>query len=297
MMASLHEKVEFEHKPNDPSLTESLRSYMRVMVYENRNEHFRATLILDGKTFFLDHWDDEAKEVEEWCLALLEQLTQAESYTLDFYGWGDLSFFYDNGMWDILKDFEGKEKFNYQFIVEGMPWDASAEFTYMRDGKTCNIASLCEPNIAEKAKGCQFYGDLRSVYADFDHQAHPEIVQQLREAIRAYVTEEHEHQDLEKQWEELEEEGTFGYLFPHNYIGDDGDLSRTQRLVDQINQILAPIAEECTIYNGYPITRGKEGAPDPDKPYLSHCYYDQENFGVAALIWKDHRLQLVGAML
>lgn len=288
MNARSHERVEFEHKPSEPSTIEALQAYVNLMIGAN----CRVVLTLDGEIISEDYWDD----MSAWDEAFTQRLPQAQNFAIDVTT-AVGTFCLPEEMWSILRPLKDREAFHYRSIIEYLDHDDCTEFTCIHNGEIKNIASLCEPNIAEKAKGCQFYGDLRCVYADFDHQAHPEIVQQLREAIRAYVTEEREHQALEKQWEELEEEGTFGYLFPHNYIGDDGDLSRTQRLVDQINQILAPIAEECTIYNGYPITRGKEGAPDPDKPYLSHCYYDQENFGVAALIWKDHRLQLVGAML
>ena len=36
---------------------------------------------------------------------------------------------------------------------------------------------------------------------------------------------------------------------------------------------------------------------DPSIPELDHCFYDAEHFGVAAFVWKDNKLQLVGTIL
>lgn len=321
----LHERIEFEHKPYYQSTIEYLQKYMCVM-------HERALEYKDSQWPGFENvcncrlvitLDGAAIPEEDWYDALMKRLPEAKTFTIDLYTFGNFRAFYNEpdsdvsvtwlelgvgsidendpwqgrGMADYLEGIRRKEKFTYKAAFRFSD-DTHTEFYYIHNGKSYDVADLCKPDIVQRAKGCAFYGEMMMMHADFDHHAHMPVLQQLRDAVRAYVPQDALPQ-LEENWEELEEEdNSYGYLLTGNSdIDNDGDLTRTQHFIDQFNQILAPIADQCTIYMDYPVTTSKGPRPDPALPVLLHCFYDMQNFGVASFIWKDQRLQLVGTIL
>lgn len=310
----LHERIEFEHQPYYQSTLEYLQKYMCFMferaeerdIFSDESCTARVTITINGKVV----------PKNEWHSALMKQLPQAQSFAIDLYADGNFRAFYDNpdstaaadaideeelwqgrGMADYLESLKRREAFTYKGIFRYADDDSHTEFYCIRNGKSYDVADLCKPDIVQRAKGCAFYGEMMMLHADFDHHAHMPILQQLRDAVRAYVPPEALPQ-LEENWEELEEEDSYGYLLTGNSdIDNDDDLTGTQHFIDQVNQILAPIADQCTIYMDYPVTTSKSPRPDPALPVLRHCFYNMQNFAVAAFIWKDQRLQLVGTIL
>lgn len=309
----MHERIEFEHQPYYQSTLEYLQKYMYFMFERAEDRDIFSdepcmaciSITINGKTV----------PKNEWRSALMEQLPHAQSFAIDLYADGNFRAFYDNtdpdafsdaideeelwqgrGMADHLEGLKRREAFTYKAIIRYSDDDSHTEFYYIRNGKSYDVADLCRPDIVQRAKGYAFYGEMM-MHADFDHHAHMPVLQQLRDAVRAYVSPEALSQ-LEENWEELEEEDSYGYLFTGSIdIDNDGDLTRTQHFIDQFNQILAPIADQCTIYMDYPVTTSKAPRPDPALPALRHCFYDMQNFAVASFVWKDQRLQLVGTIL
>ena len=128
---------------------------------------------------------------------------------------------------------------------------------------------------------------------------------------------------IEDVWDEEDEEAegkTICLLSGTEII--DGDLSGSNAFAEKINQILAPIAEQCRIFFGDQYMKHKTLPLDPASlkpaharhvklvqelyagvdidssiPELDHCFYDADRFGIAAFVWKDHKLQLVGTIL
>lgn len=305
----MHERLEFDHAPYYVSTTELLLRYLRFMIKCSQESKaashefcdFRLTLTLDGEVIPQDACYE----------ALLFRLPQAQSFVIDLYALGAFRPIEDGyqaqiiaedepwqgrGLADELEAIKRRESFTYKAVFYYPDDDSHTEFFCIRNGKSYDAADLCTPDILSLAKGCHFIGNLRCLYADYDYQAHPQLVQQLRDAVRAYLPAD-ALADQQNEWEEMDEEGTLGYLLVDPIIDNDDDLTRTQRLVDQVNQLLAPIAQQCTIYNGYSVGLSKDKAPAPDHPALAHCFFDMEHFGVAALVWRDHRLQLVGTLL
>lgn len=320
--AELHERIEFEHQPYCKSTLEYLQNYLSFM--DDRADERQSCYGDPCRVKVIITLDGEEVPEKEWPDALMKRLPEAHRFTIDLYAAGifrafdqymvvdevdekkvlslDLGVIDENepwqgrGMADYLEGIKRRENFIYKAIFRYSD-NTHTEFVYIRNGKSYDVADLCKPDIVQRAKGYAFYGEMMMMHADFDHHAHMPVLQQLRDAVRAYVPPEALSQ-LEENWEELEEEDSYGYLLTGSIdIDNDGDLSRTQTFIDQFNQILAPIADQCTIYMDYPVTTSKDPRPDPALPALRHCFYDMQNFAVASFIWKDQRLQLVGTIL
>lgn len=245
---------------------------------------------------------------------LIDRLPHAKCFSIDFNMSGALPVYYDNpdenaafcaideselwqgrGMADYLETLNGKEEFVYTGIFRYPDDDAHTEFVCIRDGQALNPEDLCTPDIVQHTAGCRFFGDRVTMYAAFDFKAHPQIVQQLREAVHDYVSDIEYTDTMLILWQENDECGDSGYLLSGCDIEDD-DLSKSQQFADRVNQILAPIADQCTIYMNYSVWCDKV-KPDPTVPSLYHCFHDMQHLAMASFVWADNKLQLVGKIL
>lgn len=225
------------------------------------------------------------------------------------------------GMSDQLEGLKRKESFTYKAVFRYPDNDDTNVFALIRNGKSYDVEDICKPGIQAKSTGMSFWGNGISMVAAFDCKLQPDIKQQLRDAVRGYLPED-ELSCVEEIWEEEDEdEEDKVCLLSGNFI-DAGDLSEAQAFADKINHIITPIAEHCTIFFGDqhwihqelkldPTTLNPARAKhvkavqehykgidiDPSIPELHHCFCDTDRFGVAAFVWKDQRLQLVGAIL
>lgn len=227
------------------------------------------------------------------------------------------------GMSDQLEGLRRKEAFIYKAVFQYPDDDNKTVFAYIRNGKSYDVEDICRQGIVSKATGMNFYGNMMIMQAEFDCQLEDDIKKQLRNAVRNYVT-ENELPYIEDVWEEEDEEAdgdTICLLSGTEII--DGDLSESKAFADKINQILSTISERCTMFFGHQYARHATlmldpatiKSPshakhvkamqelyagidaDPSIPELDHCFYDAEHFGVAAFVWKDNKLQLVGTIL
>lgn len=301
----MHERIEFDHQPYYRSTLEYIQRYVdflhemaleREGIEDNSAGFFKTVITIDGENAYTSHDGRELHTV------LYEHLPLAKTFAIDCYVYANLRSFYVNpdsdattdaideedlwqgrGMADHLESLKRKEKFVYKAVFRYPDDDSHTEFAYIRNGKSYDVETLCKPDILQKAKGCQFFGGGISLCLGFAKSTHPEIVQQLREAVRSYLPDD-QMEFLEDWWEEEDEEddGGAGCVLVGSYISDD-ELTKTQWFVDEINRIIAPFAEQH--------------APDYSDPELDHCFYDQENFAVASFVWNDHKLQLVGTVL
>lgn len=318
----MHERIVFQHQPHNKTTLEYLQRY--VDYFGDRAwEHSRMkatadneyipwlesiTITLDNEPAYTGSVADVPGDV------LIDRLPHAKCFSIDFYMSGALPVYYDNpdkdaafcaideselwqgrGMADYLETLNGKEEFVYTGIFRYPDDDAHTEFVCIRDGQALNPEDLCTPDIAQRAAGCRFFGDRVTMYAAFDFKAHPQIVQQLREAVHDYVSDIEYTDTMLILWEENDECGDSGYLLSGCDIEDD-DLSKSQQFADRVNQILAPIADQCTIYMNYSVWCDKV-KPDPTVPSLYHCFHDMQHLAMASFVWADNKLQLVGKIL
>lgn len=314
----MHERIVFDHQPYYQSTLEYLQRYVCFlddMASERSNNDdlctpgfFKTTIILDGEVAYTD---DNGASLQT---VLFDRLPNAKTFEIDCYVYANMRSFYENsdpdaatdaideedmwqgrGMADQLEALKRKEKFTYKASFRYPDDDSHTEFAYIRNGKSYDVEDICSADIVQQASKCKFYGDMITMYAAFDFKSHPEILQQLRQAVLNYVSED-EHPYLEELWEENEEYDDCGYLLSGSCI-PDADLSLSQQFADKVNQILAPIAEQCTIYMNYSVWSSKQEKPDSTMPALNHCFYDDDNFAVASFVWEDNKLQLVGKIL
>lgn len=314
----MHEYIEFDHQPYYQSTLEYLQRYVQFlddMAWErgdcedpNSTVHAKFVIKIDGVTAFPTENNTSLYTV------LTDALPKARNFSIDCRVYGNLRSFYENpdenartnainegdlwqgrGMADQLEALKKREKFIYKAMFWYPDDDSHTEFAYIRNGKSYDVEDICKTNFLSSAKEYAFYGDDMSMYAEFDYQSHPEIVQLLRKTVLTYLPDD-EHSYIEELWEENDDEGDSGYLLSGSCIAD-ADLSKSQQFVEQINKILEPIADQCAIYMNYSVWISKNDKPDPSVPSLEHCFYDEKNFGVASFVWRDHKLQLVGTVL
>lgn len=305
----MHERIEFDHQPCLRTTMEYIQSYLAYFentAFDSRMEtedddphqgEFKVAVELNHKLVYQGDMDQVPAGL------LDEQLPKAECFAIEIWVDATLPFFHDNpdenakryaideddtwqgrGMSDHLEGLKRKEQFTYKAAFR-FPNDGSyTEFAYICNGKSYAVEDLCRTDIVQKAEGCNFYGEMITLHATFDIDAHPEILQQLRDAARDYVPDTYK-EFMEETWEENDEDGDLhyrGFIIPGCGIEDE-DLSKSQQFADRVNQILAPIVNECTI--------------DSPVPALDHCFYNLDKFAVAAFVWKDQKLQIVGTIL
>lgn len=262
----------------------------------NYRGKFKTVISIDGEIAYTSHGDQDLMTV------LYERLPLAKCFTIDCYVHANMKTFYENpdpdvqllaideedlwqghGMADHFEKLKRRETFVYKACFFYPDDDSHTEFAYIRNGKSYDVETLCKPDILQKAKGYHFVGEHISLSVGSSVKIHPDIVKQLRDAVRAYLP-DNEVEWLLDVWEENDEEedGEAGILLSGNNIDDD-ELIKSQEFADEINQIIAPLAEEIT--------------PDYTEPMLDHCFSDTENFAVASFIWENHKLKLVGTVL
>lgn len=314
----MHERIEFDHQPYYKSTLDYLRHYLSFLddMAEDRGNldnlmdavSVKVSITINGETAY------SSLNGENMYSVLLERLPLAQSFAIDCYVSGNLRSFYENpdvtartdaideedlwqgrGMADHLESLKRKEKFIYKAVFRYPDDDSHTEFAYIRNGKSYDVEDICKPNVLQQAGSCNFYGEMLSMYADFDYKAHPGIVEQLRAAVLDYLDED-EHPYVEEVWADNEDEGDYGYLLSGSCIYDT-DLTESKQFADRVNQILAPIADQCTIYMNYSAWSHNAETPDPSVPSLNHCFYDRDHFGVASFVWEDQKLQLVGIIM
>lgn len=348
-IVDMHEYVEFFHQPYYTSTLEYLQQYLLFlddMAWERKDPNPDSSSLLSTvKAKIVIRIDDEIvysndhdKDLNE---VLFNRLPYANHFSIDCKVFGNLRSFYDNpdpdakfdrineeelwqgrGMADQLEGLKRKEAFIYKAVFQYPEDDNKTVFAFIRNGKSYDVEDICLPSIISKAAGMNFYGNMMIMQVVFDHQVNDGIKQQLRNAVRSYVTEK-ELPYIEDVWEEEDEDadGKTVCLLSGTEIIDD-DLSESKAFAEIINQILAPVAEQCRIFFGHQYMRHLTLLRDPSTlspkqakhvramqelysgvdidlsiPELDHCFYDADQFGIAAFVWKECKLQLVGTIL
>lgn len=311
-LIQMHEHIEFDHPSYPSTIMDRILPYMAyfasVAYYCHDVQDGKSTERLRWSKFRLaikiNHQrvcDGNIDKV--FSEELYEQLENARCCAIDFWVNTIVPIFHSNpdgdewteaigenyiwegrGLSDHLESKMHEEQFTYKAIFRYPNDDSHTEFAYICNGKSYAVKDLFKDDIVQKASDYQFYGDMITMHVSYDMAAHPEILPQLRDAVREYVPEELED-NLEEPWEENDEGGDphyLGYILSSCNV-DDKDLRRSQQFADRVNQILAPIASECTF--------------DCVTPALDHCFYDKEKLAVASFVWKDQKLQIVGTIL
>ena len=107
----------------------------------------------------------------------------------------------------------------------------------------------------------------------FDYEKHPEIVQAIHDIVRKRVPEE-ELQYCEEAWEE----GNEGIIC-NNITWEVRRLRTIQDFLDEINEILKPIMDEC------------DGSGE------GSWFIKESPFAVATWNWTDEGFKITGAEL
>ena len=266
---------------------------------------------------------------------IFSRLTEAQSFSFDCHLFGNLRVIHDlpgsncekdainedelwqgRGLSDFLESIKRREQFIYKMILYYPDDDNRVVVDYIRNGKTIDVPLICKADFPHKLRSHDWYCDMRAMYIAFDKLAHPDILEKLHDAVSKFLP-ENELPYVQELWEDEEEDHC--WLLSGNSIASK-DLSDVVAFIDRFNTIVEPIAHECTVYfndqfhevnllkqdvntlnprqAAYVRSLIENGTSiDPAIPDLCHCIYCIEEFAVAAFVWKEHKLQLVGAIL
>ena len=262
----------------------------------------------------------------------LKKLTSANHFSIDIKVNGNLRSLYEDpedgssmidedsiwqgsGMYDHLESLKRRESLTYKAIIEYPDYDQEENYFLIRNGKDYDVVDLCNHDIVKNNNNDVWYGNHITLVVDYDNQSHPEIAQRLYDTVKNIVT-DLELSYLEDIWEEEEYEP--GSLLAGTSI--ECTILELQNCLDRINSILKPFSEHCkgfidhqaSLY--YDLTCNLEDVHplrkkyvenlrnqgiivDPSVPELRHCFNLNDKFGVMAIVWKDHKFQLVGTFL
>ncbi|MDD6143626.1 MAG: hypothetical protein PUD16_09065 [bacterium] len=208
----MHEHIEFDHQPYYQSTLEYVQRYVQFLhrmalkregVVDNSPGTFKLVLSLDGENAYTSHDGQDLLNV------LYDRLPLAKCFAIDCYVYANLRSFYENpdpnaftnaideedlwqgrGMADHLEGLKRREKFVYKAVFRYPDDDTRTEFAFIRNGKSYDVEDLCKRDVLQIADGCEFYGNGITMHAEFDYEAHQDLVHQLREAVLAYLPEE-----------------------------------------------------------------------------------------------------------
>lgn len=313
-----HEHIAFDHQPYYQATLETLYRYVAFLdnvSYDSSDlspadpgfVSVRGSMTIDNEVAF------PLGRIDSLCKMMKERLPTAKSFSIDLYIDGDMRQWYDdptslfnrfdendpwqgNGLVNQMEALKRRESFTYKAAFYYGEDGCSTDFILIQNGKTYDVETLCKPDLSALTSCETLRTEGFTIYVDCDHQALAALKEPLRDAAREYLPPD-ERDYIESLWAEEDEDNTFGYVLAGIFFVKDADLSKTQRFADRVNEILAPVADQCCIYTDYNIVSTPPTQTPPSEPSLSHCLYNQENFCIAALVWRDNKLQLVGTKL
>ena len=337
----MHEYLEFKEKPNYRSTVEYLQQYLIFLDemaserspvgsdYSPEDFQVSITICIDGSIVY----DSDCCGCIE--NDIFDRLAAAQSFSFDCHLDGNLVAIHDlpgsncekdainedelwqgRGLSDFLESIKRREQFNYKMILYYPDDNNNVVVDCIRDGKTLDIPLICKTDFSRKLMNHKWLGDMLSMHINFNHQAHPEILEKLHDTVTKLLSKD-ELSCLDEFWGDDGEDPC--WLLLGNTIVSK-DLSEIEAFIERFNTIIEPVAHECTIYfndqfhqtellnkdpDTFPpkladyVKSLKEASSiiDPSIPDLSHCFYCMKEFAVAAFIWKNHKLQLVGTVL
>ena len=162
------------------------------------------------------------------------------------------------------------EKFTYKFhefyYDHGAGWSAKYENGVLSPGNYSDA-------ILDKDYGKDWWCWMMFLDVSFDYEKHPEIVRAIHDTVRKRVPEE-ELQYCEEAWEE----GNEGIIC-NNITWEVRRLRTIQDFLDEINEILKPIMDEC------------DGSGE------GSWFIKESPFAVATWSWTDEGFKITGAEL
>lgn len=260
----MHERISFEHAPRQTSLITYIQEYFthlhRLSVQrtkENVSDQdntvtLYAELSLPGDIVF------STNDIEPFLQAISQQLPVSDGFMLDINCCGNLreffTFTYSDGeeecnllekdspwagagMLDKMEYFKRRDRFEYKISVF-YPDNGEFLFHKILNGKAFDIVEHYSEEIVCKQFDDEWWSWNLDLWADFDFDEHPDILNKLRDIIRSSIPKS-EINYCEDAWGDGEDQ-----ILCNCVQWNTLSLKEIQEFLDRLNEILLPIKDE-----------------------------------------------------
>lgn len=274
----LGETIEFKSKPILQSTTAQIQEHFGFVIMQALKKMYgdlevpelscSATLTIYGENGYT------TSDLFEVARGLFYDLPEAEGFKISnmYYGPSIAPWFNSEvreEFYKVVDKFDSRENFTYT-IREFLYNHGSCYCGKFENGNWVDLEKHYSSEILDKDYDYGWWSWNVDLYADFDFESYPEILEVLHKTVRKYIP-----KDQLKQCEEEWENGEPGYLV--SSIGwYPQKLRMVQDFLDEINTILEPIKSECDC--------GCEGS----------WYIIDAPFAVATWFWTDEGFKIMG---
>ena len=191
------------------------------------------------------------------------------------------------GFIDMIPKINKSEKFVYKFYDSIEIGDLGRVGKY-ENGKWLNLRDEFSDAILDKEYDSEWNSFLLHLDIDFDFKKHFDILEALHECVRKHVPED-QIEDCELFWNEAAdydyEKGSGAECMVYAVQWPTKKLRVVQDFLDEINEIIKPIMDECEGYDW----RG-------ERDFYNWVLCD-EPFGIAEWHWTDEGFKITGVEL
>lgn len=261
----MHEYLEFKSAPKQRELVEYVQEYLGTLLEfsivrsaEAAEEMglsypvtFNAKLEIDGVNYL-------SSNAEAFASALEEKLPSAKTFILDCTCSGVLrEYFHDEpdeegnarinmirkdavwsgaGMLDKMEYYKRRERFVYKLAIF---YPDSGEYKYEKilNGRTLDIDALMTTDFPREIPSKEWFAESMTLVVGFDFDEHLDILEELRNITRKYISRD-QLAFCEDSWEDEEPDVLLNHI-----SWSTCDFKDVQQFLDDINEVLAPIAD------------------------------------------------------
>ena len=251
-VVDLNECIVFKSKPKQQSTITYIPEHFAFMaiqaikaqngMLEDNDITYSAELTIYGKDSYT------TTDLFAFVNGIMYDLPKADGFKITsiYYGPSVAPWFNDEvreEFWQTVQRIGEYEQFTY----------TNFEFLYnhgeggchkYENGKWVDLKSQYTPEVLDQDFGSEWWSWNLDLYVDFDYEEYPEVLAELQQAVRKHIPE-----DQVKYCENAWEDGDVGILV--NFITwGPKTLRVVQDFLDEVNEILKPIKEECSGSSG-----------------------------------------------
>lgn len=295
----MHEYLEFKSAPKQTELIEFIQEYLATLFrlsFERSAEKIEelglrcpvtlnAYIEIDGVKY-------ASSDAQAFITAITDKLPKAKAFAIDCFCDGVLREYFNDeldesgdgrlnmirkdavwsgaGMLDKMEYYKRRERFSYKLAIF---YPDSGEYKYEKilNGRAIDIETSMTPDFPRTINDKEWFVESLDLITNFDFDEYPAILQKLHDIVRKYVPES-QLAFCEDGWEDGEPGILLNCICWNTY-----DFQDIKQFLDEINKVLAPIADMV----------------DAD----SYGFWEiPSEFALAKCIWNGSGFELVGAL-
>lgn len=259
----MHERLTFERKPKQKAVVEYIQKYfahlLRLSIARSADNdpEIRHPVVLRCVLELSDGKIVTTNDMDAFLDAMSVKLPVTDGFSLDIscsgivrelFSFADAdgngepnlleqdSIWTGAGMLDMMEFYKRRERFDYKLAIF---YPDSGEYRYEKvlNGQTVDLDSKMTADIVTAEVDGEWNSEFLDIVANFDFEKHPRIMEQLHACVRQHIPKS-ELEYCEETWED----GEPGILLS-SIQWNTCNLHDVQIFLDEINEILAPIAD------------------------------------------------------